>query len=144
MRVIRRAKPEELIWVNQQYDRVQFLHSDFYKELIAIAEVDEKRAGIGRLVPLSDTAMELGGILVLEDYRGYGLARAIVLYLLAQAGFRTLYCLPFARLENFYASMGFRPVSDLEMVTEKLLEKWNWCNSTYPETTLLLYRPAQV
>lgn len=46
---IRKALKTELDWINEKYDEVQFVHSIFETEIIAIAEIDENRIGLGRL-----------------------------------------------------------------------------------------------
>ena len=137
--LIRKAAQEELAWVNEQYDKVQFRHSVFAQEFIAIAEVDGIRAGVGRLVSINDHALELGGMYVAVNYRGLGLARSLVAYLLRHAQQKTVYCLPFAHLEGFYTSCGFRPVTDTSSVPAKVLQKREWCLKTYPQPTLLLH-----
>jgi len=135
---IRKALPEEMDWVNAQYQQINFKLSDYNNELIVIAEVDGEKAGLGRLVTIHPDALELGGMYVLENYRKYGVARSIVQYLIAQVKYKTLYCLPFEQLRDFYQSCGFRQVNNLKDVPEKVLDKWDWCNKAYPDKTLLL------
>src|SRR5579862_6064334 len=79
---IRLANPNEIEWINDCYDAIQFVHSDFEKEIIAIAEVDGQKAGLGRLVTLEDGSLELGGMYVLEAFRRHGIARQILPFLL--------------------------------------------------------------
>lgn len=138
MLTIRKAQPTELNWVNAQYQQINFQLSDYSNELIAIAEVNSKKAGVGRLVTVDGNTLELGGMYVLENYRKDGVARTIVSFLMAQVQHKTLYCLPFEHLQHFYESCGFKPVTDLLKVPEKVLQKWEWCNQTYPNKTLLL------
>lgn len=137
-----KAAPDDLAWVNEQYDKVRFRRSVYEREHIVIAEVDGVRAGIGRLVSIDANNLELGGMYVGEDFRGLGLARSIVLYLLGQAQEKPVYCLPFAHLESFYTSCGFRPVAAIANVPEKLAQKWKWCQKTYPQPTILLQIPV--
>ena len=140
MLAIRKALPTELDWVNVQYQQINFQLSDYQNELIAIAEVNGEKAGVGRLVTIDERALELGGMYVLENFRKYGVARTIVSFLLAQVKDKTLYCLPFEHLQNFYVSCGFKPVTGLSKVPDKVLQKWEWCNQTYSGKTLLLYQ----
>jgi hypothetical protein len=49
---VRTVKKAEVEWVNKCYDEVEFVHSNLDKEIIAVAELDVHRAGIGRLVTI--------------------------------------------------------------------------------------------
>ncbi|MDX5421540.1 MAG: GNAT family N-acetyltransferase [Hymenobacteraceae bacterium] len=135
---IRRALPEEMAWVNGQYEKVQFQPSKYEQEIILIAEVGGAKAGLGRLVRVNEQVLELGGMYVADAYRGMGLARKLVGELATQAQNKTLYCLPFEHLQGFYMSCGFVPVQEIDAVPEKVREKWVWCNRTYAQRTLLL------
>ncbi|MBC5774960.1 GNAT family N-acetyltransferase [Pontibacter sp. KCTC 32443] len=125
-------------WVNAQYQKISFQLSNYSNELIAIADVSGERAGVGRLVTINANALELGGMYVLKAFRKHSIARSIVKFLLSQVEGKTLYCLAFEHLQDFYKSCGFAPVTNLEHVPEKVLQKWEWCNKTYPSKTLLL------
>ncbi len=50
---IRLAEPTDMERVNAHYDEVGFRHSNYHREVIAIAEVDTAVAGLGRLVKIS-------------------------------------------------------------------------------------------
>ncbi|MEJ8803354.1 GNAT family N-acetyltransferase [Pontibacter sp. H249] len=136
--LIRNAAPEELTWVNEQYDKIQFKHSVYEREVIAIAEVEGARAGVGRLVTINKDNLELGGMYVSDGYRGLGLAKQLVLYLLRQTENKTIYCLPFAHLQSFYIARGFAAVASVDQVPEEIIQKWEWCQQAYPQPTLLL------
>ena len=138
MITIRKALPEDMEWVNAQYQKIKFQLSDHKNEIIGIAELNGQRAGIGRLVTIDDTVLELGGIYVLEGYREHGIARTIVTFMISQVKDKTLYCLPFEHLQQFYYSCGFVSAQNTEQVPAKILQKWKWCNGTYPGATLLL------
>ncbi len=136
---VRKAFRDELEWINSRYDEVGFKHSDFNRELIAIAQVNGNRAGIGRLVTISDTEAELGGIYVFTDYQGRGVAEKIVEFLLQHSGgFKKIFCLPFAHLQHFYGKYGFVPTNGYQDVPPEVCEKHHWCNCTYEHETLLL------
>jgi GNAT superfamily N-acetyltransferase len=92
--VLRTARPEEAGWINEQYAKVRFIPSDPTHDQIVVAEADSVRAGIGRLVDVGEGAYELGGMYVLDGYRGSGIARAIVEELIRRAGGRDVYCIP--------------------------------------------------
>ena len=53
MNEIRQAVKSELAWINERYDEVEFVHSCFDREVIAIAEIGSQKAGLGRIVMLS-------------------------------------------------------------------------------------------
>lgn len=125
-------------WVNMQYRSINFLPSNYSNELIAIAEVNGERAGVGRLVRVNEHVMELGGMFVADGFRKLGIARSIVTFLITQDRGITLYCLPFEHLQSFYESCGFELVVDQLEVPEPVLTKWKWCNTTYTGKTLLL------
>lgn len=124
--LLRTAKPEETGWVNEQYAKVHFIPSDPANETIVIAELDGVRAGIGRLVDAGEGACELGGMFVFDEFRGRGVARAIVDELIRRADGRTVYCIPFADLEGLYAAAGFRRIEPVN-VPRKVEEKLEWC-----------------
>jgi N-acetylglutamate synthase-like GNAT family acetyltransferase len=128
---------EELTWVNEQYHSVGFVPSTPSDHQL-IAEVDGQRAGLGRLVPISDGVYELGGIFVLPQFRGRAVARKIVEHLLDRAGDAQLYCIPFTSLSEFYKGMGFVESLEICAVPEKIKEKYRWCQQTYLQKVLLL------
>jgi len=138
---IRQAQTHELDWVNTRYAQIGFAPSRA-NEVILIAEVDGEPAGLGRLVPLSDTSSELGGIFVFPKQRGRGIATRIVRALVAHAqAYETVYCIPFRHLTPFYKSFGFRDLAD--PAPEAVALKRAWCSETYPEPTdLLVLTPA--
>ncbi len=135
---IRLAELRELQWVNERYDEVKFMHSVFDREKIAIAEVDNKPAGLGRLVQLGGNDWEMGGIYVFKEFQGKGLAEVIVKFLVAavQPEWR-VFCLPFAPLKDFYARFGFIPCAAGMKIPDEISKKHQWCNDTYPDRTLL-------
>lgn len=140
---IRKINPDEIAWINAKYDEVGFVHSDAHAELIAVAEMDGERVGLGRLVPVSATEFELGGMYVFEAFRKHGLAGQIVEFLLAHTNSEHIvFCLPFVHLRTFYEKFGFQDcglITNLK-VPEPVLIKHKWCNQTYDHETLLLVR----
>ncbi len=136
---IRTATKSEMDWVNQRYKEAEFVSSSFEQELIAIAEYNNEKAGLGRLVKIDDKICELGGMYVLAAYRGKGIAAEIVKFLLSHAKLgQTIYCIPFEHLTGFYQNWGFAPCSNLEYVPSKLLAKYQWCKEKYTQSTSLL------
>lgn len=136
---IRQARHDEISWINRKYDQIDFKQSYFDNEVIAIAEVNGKNAGLGRLQNIEDKVGELGGMYVDENFRGYGLASKIVAFLIANSEqYQRIFCLPFSHLEKFYKKYGFNPVIDTTHTPNDILKKHSLCNSTY-ENKVLLY-----
>jgi GNAT superfamily N-acetyltransferase len=126
-------------WVNHCYDGVDFVYSHFDNEMIAVAEIEGQKAGLGRLVVIDENHLELGGMYVFESFRGRGVAKKIVEFLLKHAKpSQTIYCIPFGHLQHFYQQAGFVLCSDIENVPKKILEKYQWCQGRYPHPTALL------
>ncbi len=125
-------------WVNEVYQRISFMPSDFSKEYIAIAEVEGKKIGLGRLVQIDDE-LELGGMYVEEEYRGKGIAQKIVEHLLQQAPKgKLIYCIPFVHLETFYKSFGFADAVVDDELPQEIKTKMGFCGKTYDTKILLL------
>ncbi|MES2298666.1 MAG: GNAT family N-acetyltransferase [Pseudomonadota bacterium] len=139
---LRRAEPGELEWINARYAQVDFLPSSD-ADLVALATLDGVPAGLGRIVPVGADAGELGGMLVFEQFQGCGLARRIIDFLLQQTRYATLYCLPFAELEDLYASMGFARAPAGADLPDHVAHKYRWCNEHYPKPVLLMQRARQ-
>lgn len=137
---IRAAGPDEAMWVNERYAEVRFIPSDVTRELVLIAELDGRPAGLGRLIPVDEESFELGGMLVFDGFRGRGVARALIDALIAAAGEQAIYCIPFAKLEGLYAAAGFEKAND---APAKVREKFAWCERTYDEPVILMRRRYQ-
>lgn len=135
--MLRTARPEETGWINEQYAKVHFIPSDLSRDTIVVAELDGTRVGIGRLVDVGEGAYELGGMYVLDEFRGGGVARAIVGELIRRAGGRDVYCIPFADLEAFYASTGFTRIEPVG-IPEKVQEKLDWCAREIDRAVVLM------
>ena len=108
--IVDQAREEDMDWVNAKYDEVDFLHSNYRNEFIVIAEVNKEKAGLGRLVKIDERNIELGGIYVYPEFRGFGVAEKIVSKLCDDNPFNTpaIWCLPFKNLLDFYARFGFQ------------------------------------
>ncbi|MCB1051419.1 MAG: GNAT family N-acetyltransferase [Acidobacteria bacterium] len=136
---IQRAQPDELEWVNARYQEVQFMPSQS-EDWIVIARVDGLPAGLGRIVPINSAVGELGGMVVLPEFQGLGLANAIIQSLLEHSPFSTLYCLPFVELRDLYGKFGFKTPQHMDQIPNSVREKHAWCNQTYAKSVLLLER----
>src|SRR5262249_26114604 len=136
--LVREANSDEVDWINERYDEVGFIHSDFSRELIAVAEFDGVRAGLGRLVPIDEGTADLGGMYVFDVFRGRGIAEEIVRFLLQHGRvYSRIFCLPFAHLSGFYSRFGFNPHLESSSIPEDIMKKHQWCNRQYPQPTLL-------
>jgi len=141
MVTVRTLIASELAWANERYGEIHFMPSQL-SDFIAVAEVDNVKVGLGRLVPVDGTTGELGGIYVLPAFRGRKVAYSIVNFLLQHSPYQQLFCIPFAHLEGFYQGFGFHPVSDKAAVPCVVAEKVNWCAKEYPASVNLLLREA--
>lgn len=138
---IRLAHAQEIYWINEQYDTIKFKHSDFNNEIIAIAEFNYVRCGLGRLVKIDKNIFELGGMYVLPGYRNYKIATQIIHFLLNCVEDKsTIYCIPFKQLSQFYKKFGFSEMTDMSIAPEAILTKFDWCKSAYPEEVDLLIK----
>lgn len=134
---VKKASCDQISWINERYKEVDFVPSEA-SDYVAIAKMGGKPAGIGRVVGLGDGKSELGGMYVFEEFRGSGVARAIIAHLLDNVTDEILFCVPFGHLEGLYASFGFRRIALSCDVPSKLLEKHRWCNSHYSRPALLM------
>jgi len=135
---LRRARADDAGWINARYAEVHFLPSDLTRDLVIVAEIDGVPAGIGRLVPAGEDACELGGMLVFQEFRGRGLARALIDELLQYAAGRTVYCIPFADLEPVYAGQGFTTIERGPGLPEHIRKKLAWCAETIDRPVILM------
>jgi len=139
---IKLATIDDMDWINEQYRKIDFVPSDISKGLIAIAEINSEKAGLGRLVPIDEKNAELGGMYVFEKFRHQGIARSIVDFLLSPGKkYQTIYCLPFEHLKIFYESFGFSECNSNEFAPTEIINKHSWCNKTYSHKVLLLKKP---
>ena len=139
---LRLANPDDERWINERYASVHFQPSDLARDLMVVAEVDGVAAGIGRLVPAGAEACELGGMHVLDAFRGRGVARAIIDELLRHANGREVYCIPFAELEPIYAAAGFARIERRDDHPEYVREKLAWCEREIPHRPVILMQFA--
>ena len=138
---IKQAEKNEINWVNSKYAEVDFVKSNYENEYIIIAKVNGENAGLGRLVKIDSHGIELGGIYVFPNFRGFGVAEKIVQHLCEGNPFgeSTIWCLPFENLFKFYSKFGFETCEN-KNAPEKVAQKLEWCNSEnqYGKKVLLL------
>lgn len=139
---IQLATASDLEWVNIQYQKIDFVPSSLGNEIIAIVTYKDEFAGVGRIVYLNDDEVEIGGIYILDEFRGLSLANELVGYLVEVAkkkNFKAVYCLPFENLKNFYHKFGFNEFEyETSQVNDKVLKKYQWCLENYDKKVLLL------
>lgn len=139
---IQLATQHDLQWVNNQYKEIGFVPSKLDNEIIAIVTYESVFAGLGRIVLLNDHEAEIGGIYILNEFRGLSLANELVGYLVDTAkekNFKEVYCLPFENLQNFYQKFGFYEFDYTSVPTnQKVLDKFKWCLNSYDNPVLLL------
>lgn len=138
---IRIALPQDLLWINQRYDEINFAHTKT-DDLAVIASLNGKEVGLGRLVRINEFTAELGGIYVFPEFRKKGIADKIVQHLLEKSPYAELFCLPFDYLKSFYLKFGFNalPSNEVESIPQALSEKLAWCRQTFPELVIVLKR----
>lgn len=138
---VRKAQFDDIKWVNEMYDQVQFPHSNFENEFIAIAEINQEKIGLGRIININDKNAEMGGMYVLEPFRSFGASTKIIEFLLENnKNYENIFCLPFEKLKDYYGKFGFELLAENEYskVPEKILKKHKWCNETFEDKVLLL------
>jgi GNAT superfamily N-acetyltransferase len=135
---LRLANADDAHWINERYASVHFQPSNLARDLMVVAELDGAPAGIGRLVPAGEHACELGGMLVFEEFRGRGIARAIIEELLRHTNGRAVYCIPFAELEPIYAATGFVRITSDGELPPYVREKLDWCAREIADRPVIL------
>ena len=137
------AERNDLEWVNSKYAEINFVKSNFDKEFIAVARIENQNAGLGRLVKIDDKNIELGGIYTFPEFRSIGVAENIVAYLCKKNPFKQsiIWCLPFENLSDFYCRFGFEKYQDGD-IPKEINEKLEWCNTNdkYKKKVILLYK----
>lgn len=134
---IRSARPEDEDWIRARYAEADFVSHDASHDVL-IAESDGVLAGLGRLVPCGEDAVELGGMYVLSAHRGAGVGPALVRALIERAGHARVFCIPWARLEGLYARHGFRRIAPDERLPAAVAEKLRFCAEHYEEPVCLM------
>jgi N-acetylglutamate synthase-like GNAT family acetyltransferase len=133
---------KEIEWVNEQYKKIGFVPSNLESEMIVIVTYKDKYAGVGRIVYLNEKEAEIGGIVILDEFRGLSLANELVDYLVKEVKKRDLkevYCIPFEELKCFYGRFGFEECDcNDKQINSHILKKYQWCLDNYEKKVLLL------
>jgi len=85
-----------------------------WKRFIVAVNDSERVIGVGQVKPHGTEILELASIAVFPEYRGQGVARAIIEYLLKDSP-RPLYLMCQSSLGPFYEKFGFRSLAYAEM-----------------------------
>ncbi|HEY9698125.1 MAG TPA: GNAT family N-acetyltransferase [Trichocoleus sp.] len=138
---VRRALRQEMAWINDRYDEAGFKRANFDGEVIAIAELDGERAGLGRLIKLDERTAELGGIYVVPNFRKQGVATKTLEFLLKEAeSYHIVYCSPSTTMQDFYGSYGFAPPSLDFSISPDVKDKLSGYHRTTEDAVQLLVR----
>ena len=77
-----------------------------------VAEVNEEIVGAIRL-SFEDSSFVVRSLFVHQDFRGAGIANALLQKVEMELGVAEAYCLPFPEQEKLFSSIGFNPVAGL-------------------------------
>jgi N-acetylglutamate synthase-like GNAT family acetyltransferase len=77
-----------------------------------VAEVDGQLVGAIRLA-FEDSSFVIRSLFVRHDFRGQGIAKALLKQVDAELGISEAYCLSFPNQEKLFSSIGFNPIADL-------------------------------
>ena len=139
---IRCARPDDEAWIRARYAEADFVAHDPSHDVL-IAEASGTPAGLGRLVPCGDGAVELGGMYVLPGFRGQGVGPGLVRALIERAGGARIYCIPWTRLEGMYARHGFRTIEPGGDLPPVVADKLRYCAEHYEEPVCLMVVAAR-
>lgn len=85
-----------------------------WKRFIVAATADGELVGCGQVKPHGSQIRELASIAAHPDWRGQGIARAVIQNLLAEHS-KPLYLTCMARNRGLYEKFGFRVLADAEL-----------------------------
>jgi len=77
-----------------------------------VAETSGKVVGAVRLA-FENSCFVVRSLFVLEDYRGQGIARALLQQVGSELGVSEAYCLPLPKQEKLFSLIGFRSIAEL-------------------------------
>ncbi len=122
--------------------RINPLAINWHRFILAI-DSNGKVIGCGQVKPHSDGSLELASIAVLPDWRGKGVARMIIEYLLKQHPGR-IYLTCQSDLSSMYQKFGFQVIKPIEMTPyfHRLHRIVNWINKLVrqPHSMLVMRR----
>jgi N-acetylglutamate synthase-like GNAT family acetyltransferase len=122
--------------------RINPLALDWHRFILAI-DSNGNVIGCGQVKPHSDSSLELASIAVLPDWRGKGVARLMVEYLLNQHPGR-IYLTCQSNLSSMYQKFGFQVLKPTEMTPyfKRLHRIVTWVNKMFrqPHSMLVMRR----
>lgn len=112
---LRRAKVTDAAMIRQIISQVHINPTGLnWQRFVLAVDSHDSIIGCGQLKPHSDGSLELASIAVLPEWRGKGVARTIIEYLLEQHSGR-LYLTCRAELHTLYQKFGFQVLNTDEM-----------------------------
>ncbi|MFO0652581.1 MAG: GNAT family N-acetyltransferase [Polyangiales bacterium] len=138
---VRAATSDEMEAIQATWDAIDFVRSADGDLVLVAIEARGERVGQGRLVRLEAGHVELGGMWVRDDWRGRGVARALVRSLLDAAGAEAVWCVPWADLADYYRALGLSVVAREVDAPEAIRAKLAHCRGRYARAVTLLRRP---
>lgn len=144
MVTLRKAVQADMEWVNEQYKSIDYPLSHLDNEIIAIAEKNGKRIGLGRLVKFDQDHGELGGLYVLKEHRKQGICRKLIEFLVPfMKKYKQVYLMTYQpELVSFYEKFGFTKIEDESRVLPSYREKQLDCESRYKKKVYLYVRES--
>ena len=139
MPTVRPAGPADRDFIARTYASIQFARTP--ADDVLVAEHEGERVGLGRLVPVDEDTVELGGIWTDERHRRLGVAAMVVRALLERAGGRRVYCIPFRPLAGYYKRFGFIDAELDETVPRAVAEKVAASEKKFAQGVALLKMP---
>jgi N-acetylglutamate synthase-like GNAT family acetyltransferase len=86
-----------------------------WKRFLVVMTNDGNLMGCGQIKVHRDRSREMASIAVQERFRGLGIARAVIVALLAIESKRPLFLMCRSHLKQFYAKFGFHAIELVEM-----------------------------
>jgi GNAT superfamily N-acetyltransferase len=139
MPTVRPAGPADREFIAATYASIGFEQTR--DDDVLVVEHDGSRVGLGRLIPVADDIVELGGIWTDERHRRLGIAATIVRALLERAAGRRVYCIPFRPLADYYKRFGFVEARVAETVPRVVAEKVAVSERKFSQGVTLLRMP---
>lgn len=135
---LREATETDRPAVNAIYATLGFMPWDPLSERLLVAVNGSRLVGCGRLHRQGED-VELGGMYVHPDFRGKGIARAILRSLVDMLDERPCYCIPFIHLASFYEEFGFEPCTQAALPAP-IQERVAYLQDVYMHPTILMVR----
>ncbi|MCP3920900.1 MAG: GNAT family N-acetyltransferase [bacterium] len=134
MNAIEELHGERLARANDAYAAVHFEPSQPERDRTFGVFAEGVPIALGRYQRYADGAIEIGGFWVHAAHRRHGLARRMVKHVIGELPpGRTVWCLPFSHLVDFYRSFGFERTEDPDEAPASILRKTDLCTQREAE-----------